>query len=85
MNTLSAELSQLFSNAILQVAGKKVGPLRYEQAIAELGLDSIAVMELVGTLEEQLGLHFNDDELTKLNTFGDLASLVERYQLQKSA
>jgi len=80
--THSQDVYSLFADAIHEVAGKTVSGLRAEQPIAELGLDSIAVMEMVGTLEERLSLHFSDDELTKINTFGDLAALVQKYQAQ---
>ena len=52
-------------DAIRQVAGKNVGAVRFDQKIAELGMDSVSVMEMVGTLEERLGVTFADDELTK--------------------
>lgn len=75
---LSQELNTLFVDAIRQVSGKNIGAVQAEQRIAELGLDSVSVMEMVGTIEERLGVQLADDELTKINTFGDLASLLEK-------
>ncbi len=83
MNTLSQELNTLFVDAIRQVAGKNVGSVRADQKIAELGMDSVSVMEMVGTLEERLGITFADDELTKVNTFGDLAALIAKLKPNK--
>jgi acyl carrier protein len=76
MSLITPELNTLFVDAIVQVAGKNVGSVRAEQKISELGLDSVSVMEMVGSLEERLGVTFADDELTKIQTFGDLAGLI---------
>jgi acyl carrier protein len=81
MTQLSQDLNSLFVDAIKQVAGKDVGTLRADQKISELGLDSVSVMEMVGTIEERLGVTFADDELTKINTFGDLAGLVSKLKV----
>jgi acyl carrier protein len=77
-DVLTSEMRALFRDAILEVSGKAVDDVRSEQPIAELGLDSVTVMEMVGSLEDKLQVHFSDDELTRVNTFGDLAKLVER-------
>jgi acyl carrier protein len=75
---LSQELTALFVDAIRQVSGKNIGTVSADQRIAELGLDSVSVMEMVGTIEEKLSVQLADDELTKINTFGDLAGLLEK-------
>ena len=80
MQTLDADIVTLFVEAINQVSTKRVTTVRAEQTISELGLDSIAVMEMVGTLEDKLHVHFSDDELTKITTFGDLATLVDKHR-----
>lgn len=80
IRTLDNELVTLFTDAINQVSAKRVATVRAEQSISELGLDSIAVMEMVGTLEDKLAMHFSDDELTRINTFADLATLVEKHR-----
>ena len=81
MTQLSPDLNSLFVDAIKQVAGKDVGSVHADQKISELGLDSVSVMEMVGTIEERLNVTFADDELTKINTFGDLAGLVSKLKV----
>jgi acyl carrier protein len=76
MTQLTTELNSLFVDAIRQVSGKNIGNVTADQRIAELGLDSVSVMEMVGTIEEKLSIQLSDDELTKINTFGDLAALL---------
>ncbi len=47
--------------------------------IEELGIDSIAALEMSGFVEEQLDLQFPDDELVAIRSLGDLARLVRKY------
>lgn len=46
--------------------------------IRELGMDSVATMEMVGYLEEKLETQFSDEVMIRIQTFGDLISLVEK-------
>lgn len=50
------------------------------QTIESLGLDSIATMEMVAKLEEATKTTFADEDLAKVQTVGDLATLVSRAQ-----
>ena len=69
---------QLFAEAALEVNGKTLGTLDRNTIIAKLGLDSVAVMELVGYVEEKLDIQLPDEELAKVTTLGDLGGLVQR-------
>ena len=45
----------------------------------DLGADSIALIELVDSLEQEFsGLEFNDDELGELKTVGDAVNYIVR-------
>lgn len=44
----------------------------------DLGLDSLAGMELATTLEDRFRLRITDEELAALRTYGDLEQLVLR-------
>ena len=46
---------------------------RGRQAIATLGMDSVAVMELVSYFEEKLSVRIPDEELSRIRTVKDLA------------
>ena len=35
-------------------------------------------MEMVGYLEEKLDVQFSDEVMVRINTFGDLVSLIEK-------
>ena len=75
--------------AMIKDALAKVAPNRKEEfdeiefddTIEDLALDSIATMEMVGELEDGTGKTFPDEELAKVNTVGDLASLVKNGRL----
>jgi acyl carrier protein len=56
----------------------KLGIVKPETEIRELGLDSVATMEMVGYLEEHLDTQFSDEVMVRINTFGDLVALIEK-------
>ena len=48
------------------------------QLIADLGLSSLSVMEIVNDAEDVFSITINDDELTGLVTVGDVINLLEK-------
>ncbi len=71
----------LIKQAILEVdptKAAKLATVRPEQEIRELGMDSVATMEMVGYLEEKLETQFSDEVMVRINTFGDLIALIEK-------
>lgn len=72
------EIIQLFKAAVYEVDQKQLGAVTPETQIAQLGLDSVATMEVIGALEEKLALRFPDEELATLKSVGDLTALVRR-------
>lgn len=52
--------------------------------IADLGINSISVLEIVGYVEDKLGARFPDDELAQLNTIGGLCDLIQRHAVPVS-
>ncbi len=71
-------ITQLFAQAAQEVNGKKLENLTKDTVISKLGLDSVAVMELVSFFEEKLSIRMPDEELAKVQTLGDLGALVKR-------
>lgn len=47
------------------------------EIVADLGLNSLELADLVVMCEEKFGLVFPDEELSKLVTVGDVASYIE--------
>ena len=45
----------------------------------DLGADSLDVVDLVMSIEEEFDLEFQDDQIDKFKTVGDLVNYIERY------
>ena len=75
---MAVNVTELFAQAAMEVNGKKLENIGKETIIAKLGLDSVAVMELVSYFEEKLDIRMPDEELAKVQTLGDLGGLVAR-------
>lgn len=45
--------------------------------IADLGLDSLGVMEIIGDIEEKFKLSIPDEALREVNTVADVATTIE--------
>ncbi len=74
------ETMNLIKSAISAVDPSKTAKLasiRPDMEIRELGLDSVATMEMVGFLEEKLETQFSDEVMIRIQTFGDLAALID--------
>lgn len=72
----------LIKKALDEVAPNKVDadkPLPLDKKIQDLGIDSVASMEMIGVLEELLETTFPDAELQKINTFQDVVNLVQKH------
>ena len=55
------------------------------QLFAELGLDSIDALDLVGILEKRLGSPVPDEELKSIRTVQDVVDLIMRQSGQESS
>ena len=74
-----AEALELIKTALAKIEPKRAADfvdLTAQTEIDALGLDSLAVMETIGYLEDHLGTTFSDDEMAKVETVGDLATLA---------
>jgi acyl carrier protein len=77
----------LIRDAVLAVDPSKAAKLEKITAtteIRELGMDSVATMEMVAYVEDQLGVQFADEVLVQVNSFGDLVRLIDNSKLANS-
>jgi acyl carrier protein len=72
------DVLQLFIQAAYEVADRRLTGLTRDTRIASLGMDSIAVMELVSFFEEKLSLRIPDEELARMRTVGDLRDTIAK-------
>lgn len=77
------EIVALIQKAVNEVApgkGANVDPNNLKMPIQEAGVDSVASMEMVAVIEEEIGVNFADDELASVQSFADLLALVQKSQ-----
>ncbi len=72
------DVLEMFRQAALEADNRKLPQLTRDTVIATLGMDSVAVMELVSYFEEKLGVRIPDDELARIRTVGDLRDTIAR-------
>jgi acyl carrier protein len=73
-----AELLTRFRQMATEIAEKDFSHVTENQVIAELGIDSLQILELVGTLERDFGVTVPDDELVGIQTVKQLLDLVHK-------
>ena len=74
----NVDVIALFRQAALEVQDRQFDDLSKTTVISTLGLDSIAVIEMAGFLEDKLDIQIPDDELSQVETLGDLDALIQR-------
>jgi acyl carrier protein len=72
------DVVEMFKQAALEVDNRKLPNLTPQSVIATLGMDSVAIMELVSYFEEKLGVRIPDEELTRIRTVADLRNTIAR-------
>ena len=78
MTTTTHNLLSLFQEAASEIAQKEFTSLDWDTRIDTLGIDSVALYEIFGYLEEELDLELDDDELKQVRTLADLRELVSK-------
>jgi acyl carrier protein len=54
-----------------------VSKIKEEEKLADLGLDSLDLAEIMISIEEALGIEFTSNEILKLKTIKDVLNLIE--------
>jgi len=76
--TLSPEFIELVNSALTEVTVKDVGPITADRPLRDLGLDSMALAELILLVEERLNVSLDRSHMQGIQTFGDLEALLAR-------
>jgi len=77
------DVVEMFKKAAFQVDNRRLPDLKPDTLISSLGMDSVAVMELVSYFEEQLGVRIPDEELSRIRTVRDLRDTVAKLLPEK--
>ena len=72
------DVIEMFKQAAFEVDNRRLPNLSADTVIASLGMDSVAVMELVSWFEEKLGVRIPDEQLSRIRTVRDLRDTIAR-------
>lgn len=64
-------------NVLKEHAQAGVDVTEKSHLVADLGIDSLGLMEVVAALEDKFGLQIPDDALREVDTIGDVARALE--------
>lgn len=82
-SNLVAEITQFVRTIGRIDAGVVIGP---DQVLdEELGLDSLAIVEVILKIEDKYGLTIDEDEAARLHTIADLAEYVAAHRRSAAA
>jgi acyl carrier protein len=72
------ELIKTFQRMASEIAEKDFSHVTEDAKIAQLGLDSLNILELVGQMERELDVQIPDEQLVGIQTVRQLLDLVEK-------
>lgn len=72
-----AQLLALFRRTATEVAEKDFNTVIEAAKISELGIDSLGMLEIIGSLERELKIRIPDESLAGVETVKDLLNAVE--------
>jgi acyl carrier protein len=68
----------LLRKIALEVLEKPLPELRLETPIAELGIDSVSIAEIVTRIEDELGLEIPAVQWLQVHTFQEFIDVIEQ-------
>lgn len=72
------ELVDVFRKMAGEIAEKDFSSVAEDAKIAELGIDSLGMLEVVSAMERELGVQVPDEQLVGIQTVRQLLDLVEK-------
>ena len=71
-------MNEKIINLIADKLGKKKDAIKMDSRLVEdLGADSLDVVELIMTFEEEFGVSLPDEDVSKLKTVGDITKYIK--------
>lgn len=68
----------MFQSTATEVVERDFPTISESTVISELGIDSLGMLEIVGSMERQLKIQLPDESLAGIQTVKDLIELVEK-------
>ena len=78
LDMLQNEVLGDVATTLASVAGVDASQVTQEKSLADLGIDSMTMLEVIVALEDRFGLLIPDDEWSRFSTVGDLVGHLER-------
>ena len=72
-----AELLEKFRSTATEIAERDFGTVKEDGVIADLGIDSLGMLEIIGSMEREFDIRVPDDKLVGIQTVSQLIELVE--------
>jgi acyl carrier protein len=72
------DLLAMFRETATEVVEKDFHHVLEEMVISELSIDSLGMLEIIGSLERNLRIQIPDESLTGVRTIKDLLDVVEK-------
>jgi acyl carrier protein len=72
------DLLTMFRETATEVVEKDFHHVAESSVISELAIDSLGMLEIIGSLERSLRIQIPDESLTDLHTISDLLDVVEK-------
>jgi acyl carrier protein len=73
-----AGLLAMFCETATEVVERDFHQVQETSVISELAIDSLGMLEIIGSLERRLRIQIPDESLTGLRTIQDLLDVVEK-------
>lgn len=73
-----AKLIDMFKRMATEIAEKEFNDLSEDSVIADMGVDSLQMLEVVGEMEQELSVQIPDDQLVGIETVAQLLDVVEK-------
>ena len=83
--TDKVNLLDMFKVVASRVDKREFPHVTHASVITDLGIDSLSMMQIVGEMEQELGIMIPDEDLVELVTVGDLCQKVEARLPQTTA
>lgn len=74
------DLLAMFRETATEVVEQDFGHVAETSIISELGIDSLGMLEIIGSMERQLKIRIPDKSLSGIRTIADLLEVVEKRQ-----
>lgn len=76
--SMRQEMLQTFQRIASEIAEREVTVPGEGTPISDLGIDSLGMLEIVGSMEREFKIRIPDDQLVGINTVGQLVDLVQK-------